>query len=392
MTGDQSARGGTGDGAPPKGRRRQLGALPNVELPPSLRIASPTEVWLGRRRLIYFGGCDYFRFACHPRVLAAAVRAARQFGLGVAASRRTTGNHPLYEQLETDLASFFGAEAACLVSTGYAANTAVAQALRNDFTHLLVDAAAHPSLQDAAAVFAAKRVQFRPGDPNDAIRQQAKLPASARCLALTDGVGATDGAVAPLKALRDGLRPGTWLLVDDCHGLGTVGATGRGSLELAGISRERVIQTGTLSKALGSFGGFILGDKNLVQRVFADSQLFIGSTPPPLPLVAAAREALVRLRNQPAFLRRLHANVSAVKTALLAAGRIPAITPGPICRVVPRDETDRKDLSRRLLEARIFPPFLNYPGLPSGGAFRFGVSSEHKPAQLRALVRALTGS
>jgi 7-keto-8-aminopelargonate synthetase-like enzyme len=356
-----------------------------------LRVASRTEVWLGRRRLTYFGGCDYFRFSVHPQVLAAAIRAAQQFGLGVAASRRTTGNHPLYEQFEGELADFCGAEAARLVSTGYAANLVVAQALAHDFTHLLIDAGAHPSLHDAATFFAAQRLQFRAGDTAEAVRLQAKLPAQARCLVLTDGIGATDGAAAPLAALRAGLRPETWLLVDDCHGLGTVGRTGRGSLELAGIDHRQVLHTGTLSKALGAFGGVILGDRNLIQRVTTSSPLFTGSTPPPLPLVAAAKAALARLRTHPGPLRRLHAHVAQVKQTLWAAGRLERITPGPICRVVPRDDLDRKQLTERLLKADIFPSFLDYPGLPSGGAFRFGLSSEHTRAQLRALIQAVTG-
>lgn len=357
-------------------------------MPPPLRAASRTEVWSGRRRLAYFGGCDYFRLSSQPQVIAAANRAARAFGLGVAASRRTTGNHPLYEELEQGLADFFGVEAARLVGTGYVTNLTVAQALAGDFTHLLLDAGAHPSLHDAAAMFALPRRLYRAGDAADAVRQQRRLPADARCLVLTDGINATSGAAAPLAELRAGLRPESWLLVDDCHGLGTVGPTGRGTVELAGLAPERLLQTGTLSKAFGAFGGFILGSHVVIARLNG-SRLFTGSTPPPLPLVAAALESLKLLRTRPALRERLNCNVTTVKSALHTAGRLETITPGPICRIVPRDAEDEARLRRRLLRAGVFPSFLNYPGLPAGGAFRFALSSEHTGRQVDALLAAV---
>lgn len=360
-------------------------------LPPPLRLASRTEVWSGRRRLTCFGGCDYFRLASDPRVIAAAICAARVHGLGVSASRRSTGNHPLYEQLERALADFFRAPSCRLVSTGYVTNLAVAQALAGEFTHVLVDAGAHPSLQDAALLIEARRVVFRAGDAADAIRQQRKLPSRARTLVLTDGINPTSGAAAPLKELRAGLRSETWLLVDDCHGFGTVGPTGRGTVELSDLGPDRLIQTGTLSKAFGAFGGFILGDSGLIDRL-TRSRIFLGSTPPPLPLAAAALKSLQLLETSSGRLRRLQANVIRVKTALRAAGRLEAITPGPICRIVPRDAEDEGRLRRRLLRAGVFPSFLNYPGLPAGGAFRFALSSEHTQGQTAALIQALAGA
>lgn len=360
-------------------------------LPAPLRLASRTEVWSGRRRLTYFGGCDYLRLASDPRVIAAAVHAARTHGLGVSASRRTTGNHPLYEQLERTLADYFRAPACRLVSTGYVTNLAVAQALAGEFTHVLVDAGAHPSLQDAALLSGSRRVVFRAGDADDAIRQQRKLPARARTLLLTDGVNPTSGAAAPLKELRAGLRPETWLLVDDCHGFGTVGPTGRGTVELSDLGPDRLIQTGTLSKAFGAFGGFILGDSALIGRL-THSRIFLGSTPPPLPLAAAALKSLQLLAASPGRLQRLQRNVALVKAALHAAGRLEAITPGPICRIVPRSSDEQARLRQRLLQAGIFPSYLHYPGLPAGGAFRFALSSEHTARQVGDLIRSLTGA
>lgn len=359
-------------------------------LPEPLRAASRTEVWFGRRRLAYFGGCDYYRFSTHPKVVAAAGRAARNFGLGVAASRRTTGNHPIFGRLEAELADFFGGPAALLTGSGYVTNLVVAQALASDFTHLLLDEGAHPSLQDAATMLSSTILRYRPGDVADAIRQQKRLPRGARCLLLTDGINPTGGGAAPLAELRAGLRDSTWFLVDDCHGLGTVGPGGRGTVAHAAIGGDRVIQTGTLSKAFGSFGGFILAPKALIPRLVG-TRIFAGSTPPPMPHVEAARKSLALLRQNPALPDRLRQNADSVKGALLAAGRIPAVNLGPICRVVPRDASDEAGLRRRLLRAGIFPTFIRYPGLPAGGAYRFGVSTEHSADQLQSLVDAVTG-
>jgi 8-amino-7-oxononanoate synthase len=360
-------------------------------LPDPLRAASRTEVWWRGRRLTYFGGCDYFRFASHPRVVAAANRAATKFGLGVAASRLTTGNHALYGELERELARFFGAEAARVAATGYFVNAVVAQGLAGDFTHVLLDEGTHPSLQDAVVFFGAPVIRFKHGSPEDAARRQAKLAKSAKTILVTDGVCSSSGWTAPLAAYRRMLRKNTWLHIDDCHGLGTVGAHGHGTLELEGVGRERLIQTGTLSKALGAFGGVLLASRDIVDRISERSRIFTGSTPPPLPMAAAALASLKLLRAQPALLRRLTASIRFVKEGLYAAGRIKGVTLGPICLVVPRDPEDQARLRQRLLRRHIFPSLVKYPGLPPGGAFRFGISSEHSPVQLTALVEAVTG-
>lgn len=355
-----------------------------------LESASPTEAWWRGRRLAYFGGCDYFRLASHPRVVAAAKRAADRFGLGVAASRVTTGNHPLYGELEAALARFFGTERALVTTTGYIANTVVAQGLAGEFTHVLLDEATHPSLQDAAPLFQARTVRFRAGDAADLARRHRALPDNARSIVLTDGVCSATGRVAPLAGYRHAVGRQAWMLVDDCHGVGTVGQSGRGSPELTGVTRERLIQTGTLSKAFGAYGGIILATGGMIDRFTAHSRSFAGSTPPPLPLAAAALESLKLLQSRPALRRRLATNVEFLKSALLAAGRLEQMSAGPICLVVPRDAGDRLRLHRRLLRHGVFPSFLNYPCLPLGGAFRFGISSEHTRAQLTALTAALT--
>jgi 7-keto-8-aminopelargonate synthetase-like enzyme len=358
--------------------------------PPALRTVSPTEVTWRGRRLLFFGGCDYHRLAGHPRVRRAAERQLRREPFGVAASRRTTGNHPLYARVERALARFFGAESALVVANGYATNLMVAQALAGRFTRVLVDERAHPALADAAPLFGARVASFAHADP-PALRAKLRPLRGQRVIVLTDGMFSFDGSVAPLRAYRAVLPRDAWLLVDDCHGAGVVGARGRGSLEHEGLGHERVIQTITLSKALGGCGGAVLAPTAVREMIWERSRMFVGSTPPPLAGMAAVLEALALLRSG-ARVRQLQRNAAWLRRRLRAAGITVPDTPGPIISLVPVSPAAGGKLQRRLLQAGILPPFLRYPGSPAGGHFRFMVSSAHSRSELSRLADVLAAA
>jgi 7-keto-8-aminopelargonate synthetase-like enzyme len=179
------------------------------------------------------------------------------------------------------------------------------------------------------------------------------------------------------------------LLVDDAHAAGVLGATGKGTIEHCRVSRQRIIQTLTLSKAFGAFGGVLLGGKNLRQRALEKSRLFIGSTPVPLPLASAALTSLKLLRSTPTFRRRLAQNLAYLKGRLRENGLRFTDNPGPVVLIEPRTSNRLLQLKKRLLAARIYPPLMRYPGGPSGGYFRFAISSEHTREQLHALANVL---
>ena len=134
--------------------------------PEPLQQIDRTCVRFRQRKLAYFSGCDYFRLASHPRVIAAVHAGVKKFGLNVAASRMTTGNHVLYRELEAELTAFFAAESALVVSSGYVTNLVVAQSLAGSFSHALVDDDAHPSLSDAARFLDCPVLQFKSRDPD----------------------------------------------------------------------------------------------------------------------------------------------------------------------------------------------------------------------------------
>lgn len=355
--------------------------------------------WRGRE-LDYYSGCDYFRLASHPAILKATARGLKQFGLNVAASRLTTGHHKIYERLEGELADFFGAPDALLVSTGYLTGMVAAQALAGNFSHALLDARAHPALLDAAGQLDCPILKFKHRDAEDfrRVAGQASWPSgqagslSHKLLVLTDGMFSHDGSAAPLRAYLKCLPREGMILVDDAHGAGVLGRNGQGTPELEGVSRRQIIQCVTLSKAFGVYGGVILGTREWREKILERSRAFIGSTPLPLPLANAALQSVKILKAKgTAMRRRLHQNADYVRSALRKAGYEIPETPGPIIPLPRISARESLALKQRLLAAGIFPPFLKYPGGDAGGYFRFVISSEHSRSQLERLIGALKG-
>jgi 7-keto-8-aminopelargonate synthetase-like enzyme len=358
--------------------------------PEPLHFVGLNQVRLRQRTLAYFSGCDYFRLARDPRVAQAMMVSLRAHGLNVAASRRTTGNHAIYAQLEAALADFFAVESALLVPDGYFAPMAAAQALAGGTTRVFIDALAHGAMLDAARMFSCPVTAFPHRDADALARLLRPCSPSERVLVMTDGMFSHDGSVAPLRAYLKVLPSGGRILVDDAHGAGTLGATGRGSLELAGVSRRRIIQCATLSKAFGVYGGVILASRALRRQMLARSRVFAGTTPLPPPLAGAALMALNILRREPVRRQRLVANVKFVRSGLRAAGWELTDTPGPIVRLPALSVARTRELKSRLLAVGIYPPWLKYGAAARQGFFRFVISSEHTREQLSQVIAVLT--
>lgn len=358
--------------------------------PEPLRQIERTYVLWRNRKLSYFSGCDYFRLSSHPRVGQALVEGLSKFGLTVAASRLTTGNHALYGRLERRLARFFKADTALLVSSGYLSNLVVAQALAGQFSHALLNSAAHPSLIDAAKFLDCPILRFRHEmGTEDLANVIDRCGQGAKLILLTDGMLTNNGSVAPLKEYLRLLPRDATMLVDDAHGAGVLGAHGRGSLEHTAIDRKQVVQTMSLSKAFGAYGGAILGSKHLRTRMLQRSQLFLGSTPLPLPLANAALAALDILETDQSLRSRLRSNTLQVKNVLNRSGLVLPKNPGPIIALKPGNSSDAPAIKRALLAGGIYPPLIQYPGAPTGGYFRFVISSEHSREQLQSLADVL---
>ena len=271
-------------------------------LAPELRFVERTKVVFAGRTYTFFGGNDYHRLSSHPDVVQTLADAAAAHGLSTAGSRLTTGNHPVLVELERSLARFLGVEAALTVSSGYLTNLALLEAIGADFHRVYLDATSHSSVAEPCRRFPAEAVhRFRHLDPEDlAARLRSSLRPRERPLVLTDGVFPSNGDLAPvpeyLSLVRDS---GGAVLVDDAHAIGVVGATGKGSAEERGLEPGAVLQTGTLSKALGAFGGLIAVSTDVARRITESSLAFSGATGIPPPIAAAALRSIEILADRP---------------------------------------------------------------------------------------------
>lgn len=349
-----------------------------------LQQVGRTRVRFGRRKLIYFAGCDYLRMASDPRVLAAVERTLHGAGLNVAASRKTTGNHPLYEKVEQAAARFFGAERAVLVSNGYLTNLAAAQALRERIDHVLMDERAHASLQDAAGILSGRVERFAHRDAGGLGRALARVQKGGRVAILTDGMFAHDGSLAPLADYRR-VAPSALLWVDDAHGAGVLGARGGGSVEVAGVKRGNLLQTVTFSKAFGVYGGAILASGQICELIVEKSGIVTGNTPLPLPLAGGVLESLRILRGT-ALRKRLWSNIRLFHKEMDRP--LPEVL-APVIPLVPKSSRAASVIRERLLQNGIHPPLIQYPGGTTGGYFRFALSSEHTPEEISLLAGCL---
>lgn len=366
--------------------------MPASSEPPPLRQVSPTEVLWRGRPLVYFGGSDYFRLAWHERVRAAVATATADEGHNVAASRMTTGNHPLYARLERSLARFFGFPAALITASGYNAPLTAAQALSGLVTHVLVDERAHNCLKDAARLLGVETGFFAHRNTDSLTKVLRTCGKMAKPLVLTDGLSPLEGTVPPLADYLAALPTAGLLLVDDAHGVGTLGRRGRGVID--GLARRdpRLLLTLTMSKALGAYGGAVLGPKWLRERAVTQSGMHSGSTPLPPPLAAGALASLDLLRADGKELRaRLQGNVRTVKEAFRLSRPDWLSRPGPTFSVALRDRRRQQLFQRALLAAGIYPTLIRYRNGPAEAFFRFAISSGHSAAQLAALRDVLAG-
>lgn len=251
------------------------------------------------RRLISFSCNDYLGLSQHPSVRAAAAEAALNYGAGAAASRLVTGDHPLLSDLEKRLARLKGTEAACVFGSGYLANTGVIPTLVGPGDAVFVDAWAHACIWAGAQLSGARIVKFEHNDVADLTRLlEAERPQARRALVATDGVFSMDGDIAPLDQLSALCeRHDAWLLSDDAHGVGVL-AEGRGSAALFPDAKIP-LQMGTLSKALGSYGGYLCGSQAVIDLLKTRARTLVYATGLPPASAAAALASLDIIETHP---------------------------------------------------------------------------------------------
>src|SRR5258705_9341543 len=254
------------------------------------------------RRLLSFSCNDYLNFTHHPDVKAAAIAAITVYGLGSGSSRLVTGNHPLHGELEARLARLKGAEGACVFGSGFLANAGIVPALIGEGDLVILDELSHACLWAGARLARARVLPYRHKDVGHVeALLRAHRGAHPRVLIATDGVFSMDGDLAPLVELgRLARRHDAWLLSDDAHGIGVVGA-GRGSSFAGSEPADVPLQMGTLSKAIGAYGGYLCASAPVIDLIRNRARTLIYSTGLPPSCVAASIAALDLIEREPGF-------------------------------------------------------------------------------------------
>lgn len=356
--------------------------------------ATGPEVTVAGRRYVHFGGTGYLDLQRRPELAEASDRAMRQYGLHPATSRLGFGESPPLLEAEAEAARFFGAGAAWLLPSGWLGATVLWDVHRRPADRLFIDRSAHFALWDASRLGGQPVVAFDHGDA-ESLRGQlrATLRAGERPVLLTDGVFPVTGRLAPLPAYLDVLRDyaEALLLVDDAHGFGVLGASGRGSVEHHALwEHPRVLVAGTASKALGGYGGLIPGSAAAIEHLRSVSPWFAGSTPLPTPVAAATATALRLARQEPELRTRLAHNVGVVRHGLRALGLPVEDLPTPIIPVVLPEPGALQRLHDALRAEGVIVPYLpRYAGLGPQGALRIAVLATHEPGQIQLLFDAL---
>jgi 8-amino-7-oxononanoate synthase len=350
-----------------------------------------TEVIIDGRRLVDFSSNDYLGLAAHPALAAAMAECAARCGSGSGASHLVSGHGREHEALEEELAAFIGRQRALLFSTGYMANLGVITALAGRGESVLLDRLSHASLIDAGLLSGARFRRYPHCDAAAAGRLLTEGAPQAAVLA-TDGVFSMDGDIAPLAALSEAARVhDAWLIVDDAHGIGVLGASGRGAVELAGLGSEEVpVLVGTLGKAFGSFGAFVAGDEGLIELLIQRSRSYIYTTALPQPVAAATRAAL-RIAQQEKWRRERALTLAARFRAAAHRAGIPlADSSTPIQPIPLRSARAALLAQKALLEAGFWVVAIRSPTVPVGEErLRVTLTAGHSEDQVDALVESL---
>ena len=356
------------------GLERRLRSLPQ----PGGRIE------IDGRPVLSFASNDYLNLARNPDVARASADAAAGTAAGAGASRLVSGTLGIHERLEAELASLKGYESALVFGSGYLANLGAIQALAGRRDWIVADRLAHASLLDGAALSGARLRRFHHNDAGHLDNLLKSAPASGRRLVVTESVFSMDGDLAPLADLAAvAERHGALLFVDEAHATGVFGPAGAGLVRAAGLESAVHVSMGTLSKALGSYGGFVACSAPLRDLLINRSRSFIFSTALPPPAAAAALAALRLIRENPDWGNRLLSLATRFRDRLREGGLDTGRSESPIIPVMLGDNEIAVRLSARLMEKDLLVPAIRPPAVQPGAArLRLSVTLAHRESDL----------
>ena len=368
----------------------EVAALRSQHLYRDLRVLTSAQgpvVEVGGRRLVSLSSNDYLGLTHHPRLRAAAMAAVAEFGVGSGAVRTIAGTMSMHEALEAELAEFKQVPAVLTFQSGFTANTGLIPTITGEHDLIVSDSLNHASIIDGVRLSKASRKVYPHADVAGlkAVLDEAVAEGKYRLiLVATDGVFSMDGDIAPLPAIVEAAEAaGAAVLVDDAHGSGVLGRDGRGTVDHFGLHGRVHIQVGTLSKAIGSLGGYVAGPTALREILTQRARPFLFSTSHPPAVVAACREAIRVLQDEPELQTVLWANTRRFKGELARLGFDTGLSETPITPVMMGDPETAMRFSDRLTEEGIFAQPVVFPTVALDKArIRTIVTAAHTDAHL----------
>ncbi len=382
----------------------EVAALRERHLYRALRVMSSAQgpiVSVDERRLISLSSNDYLGLTHHPRLREAALAAVRDFGVGSGAVRTIAGTMSMHEALEAELADFKGTPAVLTFQSGFTANTGVIPTITGETDLIVSDSLNHASIIDGMRLSKAPRKIYPHADVAalTAILEEAVEKGREgtgepyrSILVVTDGVFSMDGDIAPLPGIVDAAEAaGAAVFVDDAHASGVLGRDGRGSVDHFKLHGRVAIQVGTLSKAVGSLGGYVAGSRALREILTQRARPFLFSTSHPPAVVAACREAIKVMQDEPELLERLWANTRQFKAELARLGFDIGRSETPITPVMMGDPEIAMRFSDRLMGEGVFAQPVVFPTVALDQArIRTIVTAAHDATQLDEALAAFS--
>jgi 7-keto-8-aminopelargonate synthetase-like enzyme len=342
------------------------------------------------KKYSYFGGNNYLGLANHPAVKDASIESIKMYGVNFSASRRTTGTADIHLELEKKLSDFKGNQDSVLFASGYQGNAILLEILKSRYSEVFMDQFAHPSITAGIPrdVNDVKHYNHCDADHLENLLSKQKR---SRPLIITDGVFALTGEIAPLDQIYSLVEKYNGILVvDDAHSTGILGETGKGTPEHFNLHRAKnIYQTETMSKALGSYGGFISGTSSLTELIREKSATYQASTALPPPVVAAGISSLKIINENPELRIQLLEKAGELRNKIRLLDFHTTMDNTPIIPIMLPSLNKAKDLSVFLEDNGIIVPFINYPVKLDNHMIRITVSVNHTGVQTVELLMML---
>ncbi len=376
---------------------QEIKTLESLHLQRQLRVVnSPadTTITIEGRQLLSMASNNYLGLTNHPAVKRAAIAAIERWGVGAGAARLISGTMQPHDQLERDLAQFKQVESALIFGSGYTTNLGLISSFIDQKGLILADRYCHASLIEGCRLAKAKFRVFQHNEVDHLEKLLKKREKACPTLVVTEGIFSMDGDVAPLPDLITLCKTyEATLLVDDAHGTGVMGKNGRGTIEHFGLDPTEIIQMGTLSKAIGTSGGFVAGPAILKDYLINTAKPFIFATASPPAIAAAASAAIKVIEKEPERRQRLWNNREYLFAELKGMGFQLTDTQSPILPVIVKTPEAALKMSQKLYEAGIYVPAIRPPTVPKySSRLRLTVNSEHTKDQLQNVVSAFHSS